>query len=225
MADFDQEPSNEEPKPEDQAVVQHQTRSLTPFDADPERFAQQLQRRGDNFKSLIEWLVDNMGPEHFAQIHHVKRGDCEHGGPSPRGKCGPSVCPWHWSDPDLTRKGDELVCGLLGMGVRFPGMQDFRRQALRGVKIEDVIIECELYDGAGNTLSQGTGACSVSETRGNLHNCMTKACKRAQHDAVKRCAGLSGLSVELKGRMPAIDLDQAQAAAESVQHRQISSHA
>lgn len=189
-----------------------------PLDADPGRFQQQLQRRGDNYANLVSWLVGNLDPHaDVMQVHFVARDKCRAGGPP---NCSPAVNPSHWSDPDLSRSGIEKVCGLLGLMPRFLGMQDFRRQALRGVEIKDVIIECELCSQAdGPAISQGTGACNVNEVKGSLNSCMKRAAKRAHADALKRCAGLSGLATELKARLPAVDPSRAQAQAEDAQRR------
>lgn len=187
----------------------------TPFDVEPVTFSRMVQTRGDNYRHLVSWLLDNMvAGEDVVQVHVVKRDSCQYGGPPSRGSCGPSICPGHWSDPDLSKKGAEKVCGLLGLGTRFLGMEDFRRAALKGIKIEHIIIDCEIYNQNG-TLSQGTGACSLSEVQGDLNNAMKKACKRAHVDAIKRCAGLSGLATELKRRMPPPDLEKAHAAAQA----------
>lgn len=192
-----------------------------PFDADPEAFKRQIAARGENYQALVGWLVDNLVVgEDIVQTHVVRRDDCEHGGPGPRGNCSPTVAPWHWSDPDISKKGAEKVCGLLGLGTRFLGMSDFRRAALRGMEIRDVVIDCELYTAGGAVLSQGTGACSVDEVKGNLNNALKKAAKRAHVDAVKRCAGLSGLATELKRRMPAVDPDAAARSARQERARQ-----
>ena len=185
----------------------------SPFDVPQQDFKAMVQQRGENYQHLVSWLIDNLvAGEDVVQVHVTKRDSCQYGGPPPRGNCGPTICPGHWSDPDLSKKGAEKVCGLLGMGVRFLGMEDFRRAALKGIKIEHVICDCELYNDRA-TLSQGTGACSMSEVYDNLNSAMKKAAKRAHVDAVKRCAGLSGLATELKKRMPPPDLDAAAAAA------------
>ncbi|MFO7287723.1 MAG: hypothetical protein C0P79_012780 [Gammaproteobacteria bacterium] len=191
-----------------------------PFDANPDVFKQQIQVRGENYQSLVGWLVDNLVVgEDIVQTHFVKREKCEHGGPWPRGNCAPSIAPAHWSDPDISKKGAEKICGLLGLGTRFVGMSDFRRAALAGREIRDVVIDCELYTASGTAISQGTGASSVEEA-GSLNNALKKAAKRAHLDAVKRCVGLSGLATELKRRLPPIDPDEAARAARQERARQ-----
>jgi hypothetical protein len=185
------------------AVVVHRERPpVNPFDAPVATFAQQIQQRGENYAALVDWLVAHLVEgEDVIQVHVVKWDKCQDGGAPPKGRCSPVVTPWHWSDPDISKKGAEKVCGLLGLGVRFLGMEDFRQAALKGVALNDVVVDCELY-GEHGTVSQGTGACSIGEIRdGSLNSCMKKAAKRAHVDAVKRCAGLSGLATELKRRM------------------------
>lgn len=180
--------------------------SAHPLDADPKQFAVQVRQRGENYSALVAWLCEHMViGEDLVQVHIVKRDKCDprHSG------CSPAVNPYHWSDPTLSKKGAEKVCGLLGIGVRFLGMDDFRRAALKGIEIRDVVIDCELYNSSGAALSQGTGACNLDEVQGNLNNAMKKAAKRAHVDAVLRVAGLSGIATEIKRRMPPVDPERA----------------
>lgn len=196
------------PAPSSSAVDVYRP-SANPFDADPGQFAVQVAQRGENYGHLITWLVDHLViGEDLVQVHFVKRKDCDLGGPP---HCAASLRPHHWSDPDLSRKGAEKICGLLGLATRFLGMDDFRRMALKGAPIEDVIIDCEIYGASGQAMSQGTGAASRSEFGGDLNRAMKAACKRAHVDAVKRIAGLSGVATEIKRRMPPVDPDAAAA--------------
>lgn len=192
----------------------------SPFDVPQQDFKAMVQQRGENYAHLVNWLVEHMVPgEDVVQVHVVKKDACNYGGPPPRGSCGPTICPTHYSDPDLSKKGAEKVCGLLGIGTRLVGMEDFRKAALAGRKLEHIIVDCELYNQNGVAIAQGTGACSLSEVYDNLNSAMKKAAKRAHVDAVKRCAGLSGLATEIKKRMPPPDLDAAAAAAQRQQDR------
>lgn len=215
VIDADGEPLELEasaPRGDARAVAEYREPATpaNPFDVDPGAFKRQIAARGENYQALVGWLVGNMVVgEDLVQTHFVKREDCDLGGPAPRGNCTPSVAPWHWSDPDISKKGAEKICGLLGLGTRFLGMSDFRRAALKGIEIRDVVIDCELYAANGAVLSQGTGACSLGEVKGNLNNALKKAAKRAHVDAVKRCAGLSGLATEIKARMPPVDPEAA----------------
>lgn len=196
-----------EPAPS-QAVAEYRPPS-NPFDQDPKQFALQVQQRGENYEALITWLCSHMVlGEDIVQVHFVSRQKCQAGGPP---HCTPSINPFHWADPDLSKKGAEKICGLLGLGTRFLGMDDFRRMALKGVKIQDVICDCELYGASGVAMSQGTGACNIDEVSGSLNNAMKRAAKRAHVDAVKRIAGLSGIATEMKRRMPPVDLERAKA--------------
>lgn len=189
-----------------QAVQAYQPPS-NPFDADPAQFALQVQQRGQNYEALISWLCSHMVlGEDIVQVHFVKKSNCNAGGPP---HCSATTNPHHWADPDLSKKGAEKICGLLGLGARFLGMDDFRRMALKGVKIQDVICDCELYGTSGVAMSQGTGACNIDEVGGSLNNAMKRAAKRAHVDAVKRIAGLSGIATEMKRRMPPVDLERA----------------
>lgn len=231
MAVIDQEPSAipQDVRPlsnkTSNAVQVHRERGTAvanPLDADPVQFKQSLQARGENYQALVEWLVGHLvwGSD-VAQIHaRVKPKDCDHGGPY--GGCSPNVAPWHWTDPDLTRAGCEKICGLLGLGASFPGLDDFRRAALKGMEMKNLIVECQLYNGNGDILSSGSGACSLDEASGSLNSAIKRATKRAYTDALKRCAGLSGLATELKKRMtiptPEQAVAQAQRAAPTSSH-------
>lgn len=200
-----------QPVGESRAVAEYRPASSHPLDQDPAQFAVQVRQRGENYATLITWLADNMVPgEDMVQVHFVKRDKCRHGGPRPYGDCTPTTDPGHWSDPDLSKKGAEKICGLLGLTTRFLGMDDFRRAALKGIKIQDVVADCELAGVSGAALSQGTGSCSIDEVSGSLNRAMKTAVKRAHIDAVKRIAGLSGIATELKRRMKPIDLERAQ---------------
>lgn len=182
-----------------------------PLDADPQQFAVSIQQRGQNYATLINWLVENMVVgEDLVQVHFVKKDKCDRHGPRPYGDCTPTTHPHHWSDPDLSKSGAEKVCGLLGLGARFLGMEDFRRMALKGVKIQDVICTCEIFGTSREAMSEGTGACNVDEVGGNLNRAMKTAEKRAHIDAVKRLGGLSGIATAIKKRMQPLDLDRAQ---------------
>lgn len=190
-----------------QAVQAYQPPS-NPFDQDPKQFALQVAQRGENYEALISWLCSHMVlGEDIVQVHFVSRQKCNAGGPP---NCTATTNPFHWSDPDLSKKGAEKICGLLGLATRFLGMEDFRRMALKGVQIKDVICDCELYGASGVAMSQGTGACNVDEVSGSLNNAMKRAAKRAHVDAVKRIAGLSGIATEMKRRMPPLDLERAE---------------
>lgn len=172
-----------------------------PLDADPAQFSRQIAQRSENYESLVGWLVSTMVPDYdTVRVHFVNRNRCNAGGPPPYGTCRWQANPGHWSDPDISRRGAEKICGLLGLGTRFLGMQDFRRKALEGVTISDVIIDCVLYNHAGDELAQGTGSASRAEFKDDLNRTMKAACKRAHVDAVKRVAGLSGIATEIKRR-------------------------
>ena len=202
-------------------IVAHEPPSASPFDAPTAQFAARVAQRGENYQHLVGWLVENMVlGEDLVQVHFVKRDKCQQGGPGPYGNCSPSVCPAHWSPPDLSKRGAEKICGLLGLGTRFLGMEDFRKAALQGVDIKQIIIDCEIYNGKGDSISQGTGAAALAEFYGDMNKAMKAAAKRAHVDAVKRCAGLSGLATEMKRRMQPIDPDEAKRKAEATAARQ-----
>lgn len=188
------------------------------LDADPARFAVQVQQRGQNFDMLIQWLCSNLvlGVD-MVQVHFVSKNKCRHGGPP---DCTPSLEPHHWADPDLSKRGAERVCGLLGLTPDFEGVDSYKRASLKGVKIEHIILECRLYRG-DQVMSHGSGATSLQEMYGDLNKAIKMAAKRAHIDAVKRCAGLSALATEFKRLMgpTTVDPEAAKRKAEEAQRR------
>src|SRR5437016_12764553 len=82
-----------------------------PFDTDQKSFAMQVQQRGENYDMLLNWLCNHMVPgEDMVRVHFMSRSKCKHQGPP---HCTPSIEPTHWSDPDLSKRGAEKICGLL----------------------------------------------------------------------------------------------------------------
>ena len=158
-----------------------------PLDADPLAFAAALTQRKNNYAMLREHLLSMLVPKKdFGRVHVTK--DCQN-----KYRCTYEENPYHFSGYTLFAPGADKILGLLGLACEYPGEADYRRQALKGVKIDDVIMKAYVVDRHGNVLAEGTGAAGRSEHQGSLHNTLSKAQKRARLEAVKRLPGVSAL--------------------------------
>lgn len=164
-------------------------RTASPFDGDVALFRGGLARRGENRKSLIDWirtsLVDGVD---FGRIHTKKKAECQHRGPP---QCTPDKEPYHWSKNTLFKPGAEKICGMLGVNPTFPTIKDYEQAALAGTPIESIILRCHILSQDGAVIADGVGARSVAQDYGNLNTALKMACKSAHIDATLRMAGLS----------------------------------
>lgn len=161
-------------------------RVFNPLDAEPIAFKRALESRQENYNSLAQHLRTIMTPGiDFGRIHHDK--NCKDG----QWKC---TNPRHWTPYDLWSPGADKILGVLNLGVNYPGVEAYKKAALSGVKVEDVIVDCHI-DNAEQTIAEGLGACSRSEgqIKGDLNRCIKRACKRARVDAVKRLPTVASL--------------------------------
>lgn len=175
-------------------------REVNPLDANPAEFRAALVRRGDNRKSLIEWireaLVDGVD---FGKIHTMKKDRCRHGGPP---GCTPDLEPYHWSKPTLRKPGAEKICGMLGVNATFPTLQDYEARALEGLEIRSIILRCHLLTADDRVVAHGIGARNVEQDYGDLNKALKMACKSAHIDATLRMAGLSEIFTQDLEDMP-----------------------
>lgn len=176
-------------------------RPQNPLDANPTEFRGALVRRGDNRKSLIEWireaLVDGVD---YGKIHTMKKDRCRHGGPP---KCTPELEPYHWSKPSLRKPGAEKICGMLGINPSFPTLKEYENLALQGVEIKSIILRCHLLTTDERVVAEGIGARNVETDYGDLNKALKMAAKSAQIDATLRCAGLSEIfTQDLEDMLP-----------------------
>lgn len=176
-------------------------REVNPLDASPAEFRGALARRGENRKSLIEWireaLVDTVD---YGKIHTTKKGSCRHGGPP---RCTPELEPYHWSKPTLRKPGAEKICGMLGVNASFPTLHDYEQRALEGLEIRSIIIRCHLLTADERVVAHGIGARNVDQDYGDLNKALKMACKSAHIDATLRMAGLSEIfTQDLEDMMP-----------------------
>lgn len=174
-----------------QAVAVHagaqQVKVFNPLDHDPIQFKAALVNRQDNYDALRDHLRGVLVPgEDFGKIHVAKRSDC----PDGQWKCTQRS---HWSKDTLFDSGGDKILGLLGLGIAYPDIDDYRKAALNGVRIADVIMNAKVINNAGLPISEGSGAASVEQEGKSLNNAIKKAQKRARLDAINRLPGVSAL--------------------------------
>lgn len=149
------------------APAQH---AASPLDLPVEVFRAGLDRRRANRSALLDWI-------RAALVEGVDYGVI----PTKRGP----------SKPSLWKPGAEKICGMLGVVAAFPTLHDYEQAALHGVKLEHVVIRCELRDASGRVVADGVGARSLRQDGGDLNKALKMAEKSAHIDATLRMAGLS----------------------------------
>lgn len=172
--------------PENAVQAQQGTAVFNPLDANPMHFKQALAQRQENYDALREHLREILVPEKdFGKIHVAKNCDNKYNCDNP----------YHFSGYELFDPGADKILGLLGLGVKYDDdvLTDYRRAALKGMKIEHVILTAYVISGAQQVVAEGSGVCSLSERSDNFHNAMMIAQKRARVGAVKRLPGVSAL--------------------------------
>lgn len=176
------------------------TRSTSVFDGNVQEFKGALARRGENRKSLIDWIREALveGVD-YGKIHTKKKSECQHKGPP---GCTPEKEPYHWSKDSLRKPGAEKICGMLGVNATFPTIKDYEQSALNGVAIETIILRCHLLSADGAIIADGIGARSVQSDYGDLNKALKMACKSAHIDATLRMAGLSEIFTQDIEDMP-----------------------
>lgn len=142
----------------------------SPLDMEPAQFRAGLDRRKANRASLMDWVRSALveGTD-FGRI------------PTKRGP----------SKPSLWKPGAEKICGMLGVMVTFPNLSDYEQAALKGTKLENIILRCEILSANGGVVASGVGARSLAQDYGDLNKCLKMAEKSAHIDATLRMAGLS----------------------------------
>ena len=161
-----------------------QVANFNPLDAQPASFATQLQTRQENYDNLQLHLQGVLvAGKDFGRIH-VKK-DCPD-----KYNCKND---YHFSGYMLFAPGADKILGILGLGVHYPDLKDYKRAVLQGHTLEEVIADCQILGYAGGIISEGAGACARKEVQGSLNNCIKRACKRARLDAVLRLPVVSAL--------------------------------
>lgn len=144
--------------------------AANPLDLPSNVFCEGLNRRKANRSALMEWVRSSL-------IEGVDFGSIQT-------RRGPSK-------PSLWKPGAEKICGMLGVIVRFPNLQDYEQAALHAVELQNIIIRCEIIDASGRIVAQGIGARSLKQDYGDINKSLKMAEKSAHIDAALRMAGLS----------------------------------
>lgn len=158
--------------------------SANPLDLPAVTFQEGLTRRRTNHAALMAWVRDALvdGTD-FGKIHVVSRSKCQAGKDCKN--------PAHFSKSSLFKPGAEKICGMLGVTVRYPTLQDYERVALTGANLSQIIIRCEIVDASGRVVADGVGARILSQDYGDINKSLKMAEKSAHIDATLRMAGLS----------------------------------
>jgi hypothetical protein len=178
-----------------------------PLDIATTEFNDSLNRRSENRDLLMQWIKN-------ALVDKTDYGSV----PTKRGP----------SKPSLRKPGAEKICGMLGLAVQFPTLDQYERAAVNGTEIKQIILRCELVDSYGCIVASGIGARNISQDYGDLNKALKMAAKSAQIDATLRCAGLSEIFTQdledmppIEGDAPAAEMNETAAAnhqADSVKH-------
>ena len=140
------------------------------YDMPVAAFRDSLARRGENRRAVMEWVRN-------ALVDGVDFGQIE-----VRGRM---------SKPSLWKPGAEKICGMLGLTATFPNAKDYEQKALRGEKIETILLRCELLSQGGRVVGEGMGARTLEQNKGDLNAAFKMAEKSALIDATLRAGGLS----------------------------------
>ena len=195
MADIEGEIIDEEPEalPAVASEKANQVTLFNPLDAEPVQFSRALVSRSENYDALALHLRGILvAGKDFGRIHIAKRGTGRNQCEAPW-SCSYEQNPHHWTPQTLFSQGGDKALGLLGLGVSYPDDEDYRRAALKGMVIKDVIIKAFIDNGRGQVISEGMGAASRSQENDDLNRTIKKAIKRARMDAVLRLPAISAL--------------------------------
>lgn len=144
--------------------------SANPLDIPATTFKTGLERRKENRAALMLWVKD-------AMIEGIDYGRIQ----TKRGL----------SKPSLWKPGAEKICGMLGVIVTFPTLNEYEKAILEGKTLKQVIIRCEIKDAQDRTIADGIGARSLTQDYGDINKALKMAEKSAHIDATLRMAGLS----------------------------------
>jgi hypothetical protein len=158
--------------------------SANPLDLPAATFQEGLNRRKANRAALMAWIRDALveGSD-FGKIHVMGWNKCKAGKDCQN--------PAHFSKASLFKPGAEKICGMLGVTVRYPTLQDYERAALTGAQLTQIIIKCEIIDASGRVVADGVGARIIAQDNGDINKALKMAEKSAHIDATLRMAGLS----------------------------------
>jgi hypothetical protein len=144
--------------------------SANPLDMPATTFKAGLDRRKENRAALMLWVKQSLieGID-YGQIQ-TKRG---------------------LSKPSLWKPGAEKICGMLGVVVSFPTLNEYENAVLEGRELKQIIIRCEIKDAQNRTIADGVGARTLEQDYGDINKALKMAEKSAHIDATLRMAGLS----------------------------------
>jgi hypothetical protein len=144
--------------------------SANPLDMPATTFKSGLDRRKENRAALMLWVKQSLieGID-YGQIQ-TKRG---------------------LSKPSLWKPGAEKICGMLGVIVSFPTLNEYENAVLNGKELKQIIIRCEIKDAQNRTIADGVGARTLEQDYGDINKALKMAEKSAHIDATLRMAGLS----------------------------------
>ena len=158
--------------------------SANPLDLPAAIFQEGLDRRKTNRAALMAWIRDALvDGSDYGKIHVVSRSKCQAGKDCKN--------PGHYSKSSLFKPGAEKICGMLGVTVRYPTLQDYEKAALTGAQLSQIIIRCEIVDASGRVVADGVGARIIAQDNGDINKALKMAEKSAHIDATLRMAGLS----------------------------------
>ena len=158
--------------------------SANPLDLPAATFQEGLNRRKANRAALMAWIRDALvDGSDFGKIHVMGWNKCKAGKDCQN--------PAHFSKASLFKPGAEKICGMLGVTVRYPTLQDYERAALTGAQLTQIIIKCEIIDASGRVVADGVGARIIAQDNGDINKALKMAEKSAHIDATLRMAGLS----------------------------------
>lgn len=158
--------------------------SANPLDLPAAIFQEGLDRRRTNRAALMAWVREALveGTD-YGKIHVMGWNKCKAGKDCQN--------PAHFSKASLFKPGAEKICGMLGVTVRYPTLQDYEKAALSGAQLSQIIIRCEIVDASGRVVADGVGARIIAQDNGDINKALKMAEKSAHIDATLRMAGLS----------------------------------
>jgi len=163
-----------------------------PFELPSETFANSLNRRDQNRKTLLKWIQDNLKPDiDYGRIHLVEQCRFAKAGRQ-------HMCPEfsHWSTPMLFKSGAERIIGILGLTAHFPALKELELACIHRQEISEIILKCELRTQNGTVVAEGAGARNIREDSWKVNISIKMAAKSALIDAVIRISGLSGVFIK-----------------------------
>jgi hypothetical protein len=182
--------------------------SANPLDLPAAIFQEGLDRRKTNRAALMAWIRDALvDGSDYGKIHIMGWNKC-HAGKDCKN-------PAHFSKSSLFKPGAEKICGMLGVTVRYPTLQDYEKAALTGAQLSQIIIRCEIVDASGRVVADGVGARIMAQDNGDINKSLKMAEKSAHIDATLRMAGLSEVFTQdledMQQRREAESVQQAEA--------------